>query len=72
VSLRGVAFFAGGMGRKGESAVIDVYDSKTGRWSATKLSMPRKFVAAFSADTGAKPATESLPHKARLKGEEDR
>ena len=53
VALRGVAYFAGGMGRKGESSAIDIYDSATSKWSKAQLSMPRKFLAACSIDTGA-------------------
>ena len=57
VSLRGIAYFAGGMGPKEESGAIDIYNSAQKKWSTARLSMPRKFLAACSVDTGASVGT---------------
>lgn len=60
VSVGSLALFAGGMGRRVESQVIDIYDAAANRWSSAKMSMPRKFVAACAVDTGAPPSPSSL------------
>eukprot|EP00440_Ansanella_granifera_P050657 gb/GFBE01054906.1/.p1 GENE.gb/GFBE01054906.1/~~gb/GFBE01054906.1/.p1 ORF type:complete len:377 (+),score=47.53 gb/GFBE01054906.1/:1-1131(+) len=44
-SCRGKVFIAGGAGKSGKSAVVDVFDAATRTWSNLTLSRPRSFLA---------------------------
>jgi len=47
-SLGTKTFFAGGIGSRGVTNIIDIYDSNTGEWSFSSLSVSRAYLSATS------------------------